>query len=90
MTEAAGFHADYAAALRRYLVARDEDTLAVGHELGRRALQDQISMLEIIESELTINMKLLGASSCDDLDGTYLQPATPVTAPGVLSTFPLL
>ncbi|HET7667773.1 MAG TPA: SpoIIE family protein phosphatase [Mycobacterium sp.] len=50
MTEAAGFHADYAAALRRYLVARDEDTLAVGHELGRRALQDQISMLEIIEN----------------------------------------
>jgi PAS domain S-box-containing protein len=50
MTEAADFHASYAAALRAYLAARDEDTLTVGHELGRRALQEQISMLEIIEN----------------------------------------
>ncbi len=32
------------------MAAQGEDTLAVGHELGRRALQDQISMLEIIEN----------------------------------------
>ena len=38
MTEAADFHAEYAAALRAYLAARGEDSLAVGHELGRRAL----------------------------------------------------
>src|SRR6185312_9462349 len=50
MTEAADFHAEYAAALRAYLAARGENTLAVGHELGRRALADQISMLEIIEN----------------------------------------
>jgi PAS domain S-box-containing protein len=50
MTDAADFHAEYAAALRAYLAAQGEDTLAVGHELGRRALQDQISMLEIIEN----------------------------------------
>jgi PAS domain S-box-containing protein len=50
MTEAADFHAEYAAALRCYLDAQGEDTLAVGHELGRRALADQISMLEIIEN----------------------------------------
>ena len=50
MTDAAEFHASYAAALAAYVAAQDEDTLAVGHELGRRALQDQISMLEIIEN----------------------------------------
>ena len=47
---AADFHAQYAAALRAYLAAQGEDTLAVGHELGRRALQEQISMLEIVEN----------------------------------------
>ena len=50
MTGAADFHVQYAAALRAYLAAQGEDTLAVGHELGRRALQEQISMLEIVEN----------------------------------------
>jgi hypothetical protein len=35
-------------------------------------------------------MKLLGTNTCEELDGTYLQPATPVTTPGVLSALPLL
>jgi PAS domain S-box-containing protein len=43
------FHDGYATALRAYLEARGEHDLAVGHELGRRALQDDISILEIIE-----------------------------------------
>jgi isopentenyl diphosphate isomerase/L-lactate dehydrogenase-like FMN-dependent dehydrogenase len=47
-------------------------------------------MLEILETELTTSMKLLGTSSVADLDGTYLQPATPVSVPGALSAFPLL
>jgi PAS domain S-box-containing protein len=50
MTDAADFHVQYAAALRAYLTAQGEDTLAVGHDLGRRALQEQISMLEIVEN----------------------------------------
>jgi PAS domain S-box-containing protein len=50
MIRADQFHAEYAAALRTYLQARGEATLAVGHELGRRALQEQISTLEIIEN----------------------------------------
>jgi PAS domain S-box-containing protein len=50
MTGAAQFHAEYAAALRAYLAAQGEETLAVGHELGRRALREQISMLEIVEN----------------------------------------
>jgi len=50
MTPAAEFHASYAAALSAYLAAQGEDTLAVGHELGRRALAEQISILDIIEN----------------------------------------
>jgi PAS domain S-box-containing protein len=50
MTGAADFHTNYAAALRAYLAAKGEDTLAVGHELGRLALQEQISILQIVEN----------------------------------------
>ncbi len=47
-------------------------------------------MLEILEIEITVAMKLLGVNRCDELDGSYLQPATPVGKPGLLSAFPLL
>ncbi len=49
-----------------------------------------VRLLEILEAELTVNMKLIGVASCADIDGTYLQPAAHVTAAGVLSSFPLL
>jgi len=45
----ADFDACYAIALRRYLETGGEEDLAVGHELGRRALRDDISMLKIVE-----------------------------------------
>ncbi|GFG65952.1 hypothetical protein MKUB_34420 [Mycobacterium kubicae] len=54
MTSADDFHQSYVAALHRYLATRDEDSLAVGHELGRRALQDQISILDIIENHFRL------------------------------------
>jgi PAS domain S-box-containing protein len=44
------FYERYAAALDAYLAARDEGSLAVGHELGRRALSEHLSVLEIIEN----------------------------------------
>lgn len=44
------FRDEYATALRTYLAVRDEGSLAVGHELGRRALRDRISMLDIVET----------------------------------------
>ncbi|MGH3551932.1 MAG: phosphatase RsbU N-terminal domain-containing protein, partial [Mycobacterium sp.] len=49
MTRSGDFHVQYAAALRTYLETPGEENLAVGHELGRRALQERVSMLEIIE-----------------------------------------
>jgi PAS domain S-box-containing protein len=54
MTKTGEFHIEYAAALCTYLEARGEENLAVGHELGRRALQDGISMLDIIENHFQL------------------------------------
>ena len=58
--------------------------------LGAGGERGVVRLLELLETELTVNMKLLGVTSIADLDGTYLQPAAHVTAPGALSSFPLL
>src|ERR1700756_550957 len=58
MTGSDDFHAQYTAALQTYLNARDEDSLAVGHELGRRALEEEISMLDIIEHHVEFVLEL--------------------------------
>ena len=66
---AGDFHVGYAAALRTYLESREQEDLAVGHELGRRALQEDVSMLEIIENhfqlvdELALNPGFDGAAA---------------------------
>ncbi|WP_029113412.1 SpoIIE family protein phosphatase [Mycobacterium sp. URHB0044] len=54
MTNDAGFQDRYAHALHVHLRMRDEATLAVGHELGRLALQTQLSMLEIVEGHFRL------------------------------------
>jgi PAS domain S-box-containing protein len=59
------FRVRYTAALRAYLDARDEDTLAVGHELGRRALQEQVSMLDIVEHHFRLVQELAEDDSID-------------------------
>ncbi|MBO0881942.1 MAG: SpoIIE family protein phosphatase [Mycobacterium sp.] len=53
-TPAGDFHVRYAAALRTYLEEQAEENLAVGHELGRRALQERISTLEIVENHFQL------------------------------------
>ncbi|BBY24111.1 SpoIIE family protein phosphatase [Mycobacterium stomatepiae] len=58
MTDAHEFHAEYTAALRSYLDGRDDHILDVAHELGRRALQEQISMLDIIENHVRLVLEL--------------------------------
>jgi glycolate oxidase len=58
--------------------------------LGAAGERGVVRMLEILETELRVNMQLLGVNSCADLDGTYLQPAAHVLPPGVLSALPLL
>jgi PAS domain S-box-containing protein len=53
------FDTAYAAALTRYLKTRNEEDLAVGHELGRRALHDDISMLKIVEKHSELYHRLV-------------------------------
>jgi PAS domain S-box-containing protein len=48
------FYVRYAAALRAYVVARGEASLAIGHELGRQALQERLSVLDIIENHFRL------------------------------------
>jgi len=67
MTEVDDFHAGYAVALRTYLEARGEEELAVGHELGRHALQEGISMLEIVENHSWLVNELSQSRSGVDL-----------------------
>ena len=81
MTQAGDFHAGYAAALRTYLEARGEEDLAVGHELGRRALQERISMLDIIENHSWLINELAQSRSGVDLVaalGFLLQTLAPL------------
>lgn len=65
MTRAEDFHVRYAAALRAYLRARDQASLAVGHELGRRALRERISMLDIVEKHFRLVDELAKNSRVD-------------------------
>ena len=75
-------------------VARGAAMVGIGKlqalALGAAGDRGVVRMLEILETELTVSMKLLGTGTIGDLDGTYLQPATPVTVPGTLSALPLL
>jgi PAS domain S-box-containing protein len=63
------FHVEYTAALRTYLRAGGEEDLAVGHELGRKALKDDISMLEIVEKHLQLVDELEQHPGYHDADG---------------------
>lgn len=65
MTDTADFYVRYANALRSYLSTQDEGSLAVGHELGRRALREQISMLDIIEHHFALVDDLAKTSGAD-------------------------
>ncbi|HXO11502.1 MAG TPA: phosphatase RsbU N-terminal domain-containing protein, partial [Mycobacterium sp.] len=61
------FHTEYATALRGYLETRNQEDLAVGHELGRRALHDAISTLEIVEKHSELVRRLV--VELPDFDG---------------------
>lgn len=58
--------------------------LAAAGEAGVRRL------LDILERELMIDMKLLGVNKYDELDHNFLHPAAPVDPPSVVSAFPLV
>jgi PAS domain S-box-containing protein len=67
MTSSQDFQRRYSAALFTHVDKRDEVSLAVGYELGRQALVERISVLEIIEHHFRLVDEI--ASNTDD-DGT--------------------
>jgi PAS domain S-box-containing protein len=48
------FAEHYAVALRQYLSDGDEASLATGHELGRRALRERLSVMQIVEGHFGV------------------------------------
>ncbi|MCZ8381442.1 SpoIIE family protein phosphatase [Mycobacterium sp. CPCC 205372] len=65
----AEFRSAYIDALRAYLAGRDEASLEVGHELGRRALAERISTLDIVEN----HFRLLGSGDDESEPAAALQ-----------------
>ncbi len=58
--------------------------------LGAAGREGVVRMLELLETEITVGMKLLGATKLDELDGNSLHPAIPVVRPDPFGAFPLL
>ncbi|HVS22252.1 MAG TPA: alpha-hydroxy acid oxidase [Gammaproteobacteria bacterium] len=75
-------------------VARGAAMVGIGRlqalALGAAGEAGVLRMLELLETELRVTMKLLGVNRCAELDGAYLQPAPSVVAPQALGAFPLL
>ncbi|WP_428339661.1 SpoIIE family protein phosphatase [Mycobacterium sp.] len=61
------FHAQYADALRAYLQAPHKKDLGIGNELGRRALENGVGMLAIVERHSELVRQLV--QDLPDFDG---------------------
>ncbi len=75
-------------------IARGAAMVGIGRlqafALGCSGRSGVLRLLELIEVELRVTMKLLGVNRCAELDRTYLQAAPAVVAPEPLGAFPLL
>ncbi len=58
--------------------------------LGAAGEEGVVRLVEILETELTVSMKLLGVNRCAELDGSFLHPTVPVRPPTPLGALPLL
>lgn len=58
--------------------------------LGAAGEDGVVRLVDLLDAELTTTLKLLGVTSCRELDGSFLHPTLPVHAPGLLSALPLL
>ncbi len=60
---------DYRAAFLRYLPRREEAALHVGYELGRSAVTDGLSILDLVQVHHDVLLEVLQDSHGDDLAG---------------------
>lgn len=58
--------------------------------LGAAGEDGVVRLLELLELELRVAMKLLGVTRCAELDGGFLQPVPALSEPSPLGAFPLL
>ncbi len=69
MTALEKVHRDYRAAFLRYLPRRDEGALHAGYELGRSAVSDGLSILELVQVHHDVFLDVLQDTQADDLTG---------------------
>jgi hypothetical protein len=60
---------NYRAAFLRYLPGRDESALNAGYEIGRSAVTEGLSILDLAQVHHEILGEVLGTSGPEELDG---------------------
>ena len=76
------------------VIALGADVVGIGRLQGLAAAAGGengiVRMLELLEVEVEICLRLLGVNKLIDLDRSFLGPCSSLTKPSVLSAFPLL
>ena len=85
MTEVEDLTRDYRAAFLRYLPGRSEAALTLGYELGRRAVVDGVSLLDVVQVHHTVLAEVLVDTPAEDTPA--LSSAAAAFLAEVLSTF---
>ncbi len=67
MTDLQHLQRDYRAAFLRYLPRRDEAPLRAGYEIGRAAVVDGLSILDLVQIHHEVLLEVLRDTSSDDL-----------------------
>jgi hypothetical protein len=69
MTDLARVHLDYRAAFLRYLTRREESALHVGYKLGRAAVSDGVSILDLVQVHHAVLVQVLEDTRGEDVGG---------------------
>jgi phosphoserine phosphatase RsbU-like protein len=62
-------HRNYRTAFLRYLPSRDEAALTAGYQLGRSAVSDDLTILDLVHLHHDVLRDVLRTSGPDELDG---------------------
>lgn len=67
MTDLARVHLDYRAAFLRYVPRREEAALHVGYKLGRAAVSDGLSILDLVQVHHAVLVEVLEDTRGEDV-----------------------
>ena len=67
MTATESLARDYRAAFLRYLPSRDEAALTAGYQIGRSAVSDDLTILDLVHVHHEVLRDVLGSSGPDEL-----------------------